>query len=47
MPFKAAAAALALAFMLTAAQAADFPTPQQGEWTAKDFKFHTGETMPV
>jgi len=47
MPFKAAAAALAFAFTLGAAQAADFPAPQQGEWTVKDFKFHSGETMPV
>jgi len=25
--------------------AADYPTPKQGEWVAKDFKFHTGETI--
>lgn len=29
-----------------AAMAADYPAPRQGEWIAKDFKFHTGETMP-
>jgi homoserine O-acetyltransferase len=29
-----------------AALAADYPTPQQGDWIAKDFKFHTGQTMP-
>ncbi len=36
-----------LAFMLTAtaALAADYPAPKQGEWIARDFKFHTGETM--
>ena len=28
------------------ALAADYPTPKQGDWTARDFKFHTGETMP-
>jgi homoserine O-acetyltransferase len=28
------------------ALAADYPTPKQGDWTAKDFKFHTGETLP-
>src|SRR6185436_19141198 len=28
------------------AWAADFPAPKQGSWTAKDFKFHTGEVMP-
>jgi homoserine O-acetyltransferase/O-succinyltransferase len=32
---------------LAAAQAADFPAPKQGEWIAKDFKFHTGEVMPA
>jgi len=29
-----------------AALAADYPAPKQGDWIAKDFKFHTGETMP-
>src|ERR1700742_3497376 len=40
-------AAAALAFVLTsfAAFAAEFPAPQQREWVARDFKFHTGETM--
>jgi homoserine O-acetyltransferase len=28
------------------ARAADYPAPKQGDWIAKDFKFHTGETMP-
>src|ERR1700716_2489962 len=28
------------------AMAADYPTPKQGDWIARDFKFHTGETMP-
>ncbi len=28
------------------ATAADYPAPQQGEWIARDFKFHTGEVMP-
>src|SRR4051794_24046167 len=41
-------AALSAAFALTsiAAFAADYPAPKQGEWVARDFKFHTGETMP-
>ncbi len=26
--------------------AADYPAPKQGDWIAKDFKFHTGESMP-
>jgi homoserine O-acetyltransferase len=29
-----------------AAMAADYPAPKQGEWTLKDFKFHTGEVLP-
>ena len=29
-----------------AAKAADYPAPKQGEWIARDFKFHTGEVMP-
>ena len=44
---KAIAAALftlcALAFPILAA---DYPAPKQGEWIAKDFKFHTGEVFP-
>jgi homoserine O-acetyltransferase/O-succinyltransferase len=30
----------------TGAMAADYPVPKEGEWIAKDFRFHTGETMP-
>ena len=38
---------LAAVFALTsfAASAADYPAPKEGDWIAKDFKFHTGETM--
>jgi homoserine O-acetyltransferase/O-succinyltransferase len=41
-------AALCAVFTLTsfAAAAADYPAPKQGDWIARDFKFHTGETMP-
>lgn len=37
----------ALAFTLLAfpAFAADYPAPKEGDWVAKDFKFHTGEVM--
>jgi homoserine O-acetyltransferase len=38
--------AIALAVSTSGGRAADYPKPQQGEWTAKDFKFHTGEVMP-
>ena len=44
LPFKAAIA-LAFASFLTPLLAADYPAPKQGEWIAKDFKFHTGEVM--
>jgi len=32
--------------MSFAALAADYPTPKQGEWIARDFKFGNGQTMP-
>jgi homoserine O-acetyltransferase len=28
------------------AHAADYPAPKEGDWVAREFKFHTGETMP-
>jgi homoserine O-acetyltransferase len=40
------AAALAVALVSTAALAADYPAPKQGDWVARDFKFHTGEVLP-
>src|ERR1700704_3015579 len=45
---KCSRAALSAAVALTSftAIAADYPAPQQGDWIARDFKFHTGETMP-
>ena len=41
-------AALSAAFMLVSvtAMAADYPAPKQGDFIARDFKFHTGEVMP-
>jgi len=38
--------AAALASISFAALAADYPAPKQGDWIAKDFKFHTGDVMP-
>lgn len=26
--------------------AADYPTPVERDWIARDFRFHTGEVMP-
>lgn len=31
---------------LPSAGAADYPTPKEASWTAKEFRFHTGETLP-
>src|SRR5438876_4412836 len=42
----AAFSAAVLALTSITAFAADYPAPKQGEWIAKDFKFHTGEIMP-
>jgi homoserine O-acetyltransferase len=41
-------AALAAASLLTsvAVMAAEYPAPKQGEWIAKDVRFHTGQTLP-
>ncbi|MDH2385296.1 alpha/beta fold hydrolase [Bradyrhizobium sp. CER78] len=41
-----AALLAALVSMSVPAMAADYPAPQDGEWIAKDFKFHSGEVMP-
>jgi homoserine O-acetyltransferase len=45
---RIAQALLVLAFILTASAgvAADYPAPQEGSWVVRDFKFHTGETLP-
>jgi homoserine O-acetyltransferase/O-succinyltransferase len=41
-----AALVAALVSMSVPAMAADYPAPNDGEWIAKDFKFHTSEIMP-
>jgi homoserine O-acetyltransferase len=46
MNFSRAALAAALAMISLTALAADYPAPKQGDWIARDFKFHTGATMP-
>jgi homoserine O-acetyltransferase/O-succinyltransferase len=40
------AAALAFALTSALASAADYPAPKEGDWIARDFRFHTGEVMP-
>jgi len=46
---KYSRAALSAVFAMTSltALAADYPAPKQGDWIARDFKFHTGETVPA
>jgi len=44
--FFRAASVVALLLSSAIAVAAEFPTPKQGEWVARDFRFHTGEVMP-
>jgi homoserine O-acetyltransferase/O-succinyltransferase len=46
MNFSSAALSAALALTSFAAAAADYPASKQGDWIAKDFRFHSGETMP-
>jgi homoserine O-acetyltransferase len=49
MRFRKALASIATMLVLglcsLAALAAEFPAPKEGTWIARDFKFHTGETM--
>jgi homoserine O-acetyltransferase/O-succinyltransferase len=40
------AVAFVLALIAAPAVAADYPAPKQGDWVARDFKFHTGAVMP-
>jgi homoserine O-acetyltransferase/O-succinyltransferase len=44
-PHYTAAIAFACALFVSPVGAADYPAPKQGEWIARDFKFHTGEVM--
>jgi len=41
-----AAVAAVFAFVSFGAAAADYPAPRDGQWVARDFRFHTGEVMP-
>jgi homoserine O-acetyltransferase len=41
-----AATGMALSLIAFSAMAADYPAPKEGDWVARDFKFHTGEVMP-
>jgi homoserine O-acetyltransferase len=46
MKLVKATTALAFALSSFAASAADYPAPKQGDWIARDFKFHSGEALP-
>jgi len=46
MKWSCAALAAASALISVTAVAADYPAPKQGDWTLRDFTFHTGETLP-
>jgi homoserine O-acetyltransferase/O-succinyltransferase len=46
MNLSVTALSAALAMTSFAAAAADYPTPQQGDWIARDFRFHGGEIVP-
>jgi homoserine O-acetyltransferase len=37
---------LALCLAARPTAAAEYPAPKEGQWTARDFRFHTGEVMP-
>ena len=41
-----AVAAATAALLSNAGIAADYPAAKEGDWVARDFKFHTGEVMP-
>jgi homoserine O-acetyltransferase len=46
MKFIVAAVSAAFTLVSSACFAADYPAPKQGDWVARDFRFHTGEIMP-
>src|ERR1700727_1361384 len=46
MRYSRAAVSAILAMTSLTALAANYPAPKQGDWIARDFKFHAGETMP-
>src|SRR5260370_10809605 len=41
-----AATAVVLSVWPFSASAADYPAPKEGDWIARDFRFHSGEVMP-
>jgi homoserine O-acetyltransferase len=45
MMFFRAVSVIALLLPSAVALSAEYPTPKQGDWIARDFRFHTGEVM--
>jgi homoserine O-acetyltransferase/O-succinyltransferase len=41
-----AALVVAFASISVSTMAADYPAPKEGDWVARNFRFHTGETIP-
>ena len=41
-----AATSVIFSLVVHAVLAADYPAPKEGEWIVRDFRFHTGETLP-
>ena len=39
--------AIACAVLASAALAQSYPAPQEGTWVTRNFRFHTGEVLPV
>src|SRR3954452_25473783 len=46
MNYSRMALSIALVIISSTALAADYPSPKQADWIAKEFKFHSGETTP-
>jgi homoserine O-acetyltransferase len=46
-PFWRAALVAGALLASSLAPAADFPAPKEADWTANEFRFHTGEVMPA
>src|SRR2546426_11212208 len=45
-PFIRAFPLAALALIALSVWAADYPAPKEADWVARDFRFHSGETLP-
>ena len=46
MSYSRVALSVVLTIISFTALAADYPAPKQGDWVARDFKFHNGKSLP-